>query len=750
MQVPGMKPLRFRHARRSFQAARDEYGIPHVRAESWHDALYALGFLHAVDRPTQLLFSRAVASGRSAELIADRPELLETDRFFRRVGLHVGLEAEIAALDDDSLSALHAYCEGVNHGLKQAGRSLPMWATGFRPEPWEPTAVLLLANLLNFGGLVVSQQQNERLIVELIQAGVDRDKLRELFSPLLDDADFDLLTRVRIANRLSDQALELITDLPRLAGSNAWAVSPIRSASGSALLASDPHLEVNRLPGVWYEAMLSWSGEYVLGATLPGCPIFAVARNRQLAWGVTYMKADTFDSFIEDTRRHRGVWQYRRGDEWREFDVRHEVIRRKNGPAETLLVYSNPQGTLEGDPEVYGPGLVLSLAWSGTHTGSGRSLSTWLNLVFCSATRQAMDLVRDCPQPTLIWVFADRGGHIGRQANGWIPVRGGGYSGLLPIPAWDEANHWQGWHPSSVLPSDYDPPRGYVSAANEDVNPPGGPRLITQPLADYRKRRIDERLAALPQATLADMQALQYDVVSVQARDLLAVFLPHLPPGEIRDRLAAWDGSFSPQSYEATLFTRLYRNVLLEVFGQDPRRQGGLGWRRLLYLCTRAGFSMMVVTCLDRTLKQERSLWWEGRDKGELIRRAAARLEEAEEQPWEVTNAFQFTNRFFEARFVGRALGFHTSELGMPGCHATPFQGHLLRVAKRETTFAPSYHFVTDLATDEAWTNLPGGASESRFSRWYKNLIPLWLEGRYKRLGPLPEEPPATPSSSAV
>jgi penicillin amidase len=52
----------------------------------------------------------------------------------------------------------------------------------------------------------------------------------------------------------------------------------------------------------------------------------------------------------------------------------------------------------------------------------------------------------------------------------------------------------------------------------------------------------------------------------------------------------------------------------------------------------------------------------------------------------------------------------------------------------RETSFAPSYHFVCDLATDEAWTNLPGGPSESRFSRWYKSDIPRWSSGQYKRL----------------
>lgn len=63
-----------------------------------------------------------------------------------------------------------------------------------------------------------------------------------------------------------------------------------------------------------------------------------------------------------------------------------------------------------------------------------------------------------------------------------------------------------------------------------------------------------------------------------------------------------------------------------------------------------------------------------------------------------------------------------------------------MRAAKRETTFAPSYHFVADLGSHEAWTNLPGGPSESWFSRWYKSDIPLWLAGQYKRLAPGGEE----------
>ena len=76
------------------------------------------------------------------------------------------------------------------------------------------------------------------------------------------------------------------------------------------------------------------------------------------------------------------------------------------------------------------------------------------------------------------------------------------------------------------------------------------------------------RLHELPSATVEDMQALQYDVVSLQARELLKIFLPCLPDGEIKQRLERWHCNYSPESYEASLFQQLYRNVLLEIFGQ--------------------------------------------------------------------------------------------------------------------------------------------------------------------------------------
>ena len=729
--VKWSKPRRVSAGDRQIEIRRDQNGVPYVDGSTWLDALFGLGYLHARDRATQVLFSRAVASGRAAELIADKPELAETDRFFRRVGLHQFLDDDVASLTSTIREQIEAYCEGFNHAVSVSRRSLPMWATGFRPNPWDAEAVLLVGKLLSFGGLAISQMQNERLLVELIHAGANEAALRDLFSPRLDDADFQLLRTVHMSNQLSDSALDVMTDLPRLAGSNAWAVSPSRSASGHAMLASDPHLEINRLPAIWYEAVLRWDDNYAMGATLPGCPLFAVARTKRLAWGVTYMKGDTIDFFIEDCRPGGETgWQYRRGKGWHDFSVRKEPIGRKGGDAETLEVLENDQGILDSDPNETGAGYYLSFLWTGRGGGGDRAMATWLELVGAQDAADGMKIARECPQPTLCFVFADEEGHIGMQSCGRFPKRGSNEQGLVPLPAWDTANHWDGFLPTSLLPNTYDPPEGFVATANEVLNPLDGPLLVTQFLPDYRKRRIDERLQELPQATLEDMQSLQYDLVSLQARDLLEAFLPHLPDGVIKQRLEEWDCRYDADSLEAGLFQRLYINVIMEVCGHREM----IGWRRALYISTRAGYSTMVLAAIDRQLRDKRAAWWKNRNRGELIRRAAARLKNYEDVPWSKKNNFQFINRFMSRGRVGRLFGFESARIAMPGCHATPFQGHVFQTANREQTFAPSYHMVADLGGDRIWTNLPGGPSESPFSRYYRNDIERWKNGEYKQL----------------
>ncbi len=747
-----MEQLDLKASRVKFSAYRDETGVPHVRADSWLEAVYALGYLHALDRPTQMYFARAVASGRATERIANRPDLLEMDRFLRRAGIHRQLGDEVTRLPEGVLEQLEWYCRGVNDGFGEVGRTLPMWAVGFRPEPWDPEAVLLIGNLLSFAGLAIGEQETQRVMLELIQLGIEDERLRELFTPYLDGVDFAPLREVRMAKQLSDDALELLADLPRLAGSNAWAVAPSRSATGAALLASDPHLEVNRLPAIWYEVALQWKigpgemanpkgKEYAIGATLPGCPLMAVGRTSQLAWGVTYMHANTSDFFVEDVRpkmstsegaEEESIWQYRRGQEWFDYEPRTETILCRGEKPTEQKVYKNDVGTLTLEPD--SAGKYLSVAWVGQREGSGQAIGAWLDVIASATAAEAMEAVKPSPHPSLVWIFADREGHIGKQASGWLSRRKRA-SGLVPLPAWDERNHWQGVIVPERLPSEYDPPQGFVASANEELYLADGAPLHSHGLHDYRRRRIDERLMELPQATIEEMQTLQYDVLSLHARDLLPVLLKHVEEGPLKEQLSAWDCRFTPESTEAVLFFRFYRRVLLEIFGQER----GIGWQRMFYLATRIGYSAMVLTALDRMLPKVTSSWWRERSKREMIQRAADKAMAEPTQSWSQVNTFHFVNRFFGGKrgkgsATGRLLGFASSATPMRGCHATLFQGHLKATATRESTFAPSYHFVTDMGTDVAWTNLPGGPSENRFSKWYQTDINRWLEGEYKRL----------------
>ena len=743
---------------RRFDVVRDDSGVPTISADSWQDALYGLGYMHALDRKTQVLFARAVASGQAAGQIQHKDELLETDLFFRRVGLHLDLAEAVQEFDEETHEEILAYCDGVSTGLAAKGRSLPMRATGFQADDWTPESVVLVGRLLSFGGLAVSQLQNERLLIELIHAGADPAALSEMFEPRLDEVDFELVRNVTMSNQMSDEALELLVDLPRLAGSNAWAVAPSRSASGHALLASDPHLEINRLPAIWYEANLRWPQNYIIGATLPGCPLFSVARTPKLSWGVTYMKGDTIDFFIEDCRRGGNTgWQYRRNDQWHDFTVRKETIERKGDEPSELNVFENEVGTIDVDLANFKPppsrpsaangvnansdtdtnaddGYFLSMAWAGRHASAALAVSTWLKLTKATNVRDAKETVAQCTQPTLCFVLADSDGHIGLQGCGSFPKRRGDHSGLAPLPAWDSDNHWRGWLAKDLLPSIYDPPEGYLATANEENNPADGPMLVTQTVHDYRKRRITERLSELPSATIEDMQDLQYDVISVQARDLMQIFLPHIPDGPLKDKLSTWDYNYSAHENRCTLFLNLYRNVMMELLGHER----GIGWRRIVYLCSRTGFSSMVMTAADRLLHRDESWWWHGRNKGTIIRKAAERVTELDPPTWADVNFFHFDNRFFGSKHVGRLLGFRSKSHPMPGNHATPFQGHVFLTATRESTFAPSYHFVTDMGTNDAWTNLPGGPNESRFSKYYRTDIPRWLKGEYKRISGKP------------
>jgi len=83
-------------------------------------------------------------------------------------------------------------------------------------------------------------------------------------------------------------------------------------------------------------------------------------------------------------------------------------------------------------------------------------------------------------------------------------------------------------------------------------------------------------------------------------------------------------------------------------------------------------------------------------------------------------------------------LGFDKGPIPGRGSRATVYQGQIYNSAGRVTTFFPSFRIISDLAETRCHTNLAGGPSDRRFSKWYVSDLDNWINGKYKVVSPDP------------
>jgi penicillin amidase len=702
---------------------RDEHGVPHVQAATEEDLYRGLGYCHAADRGMQMLLGRIVGEGRCSELLASSDQSLATDRLFRRLNLGGDAHREIDKLSEDDRRLFSAYCEGINEAF---GDRTPweLRLAGYRPTPWTPADSVLLSRMAGYVALAQSQGDMERLLVELVQAGVQRDHLDELFPDLLDGLDEELLRSVRLGNSFVEARWN-----PALApamASNNWAVCGGKTISGAAILSNDPHLEINRLPQIWYEVVLELGDRYCIAATMPGLPALLLGRNNDLAWGATYSFMDAVDSWIEDCRDGA----YRRmtdgGESWEPFRVRTEVIKRKNKPDVSVTFHENAHGVLDGDPNE--PGLYLATHWSGGAESGAGSLSAMFRMLWATNVHEGMDLVGQI-ETAWNWVLGDRGGNIGYQMSGRMPRRRDGWNGLLPQPGWDPANDWRGFVPPDELPRTVNPDSGFIATANNDLNHLGQARPINLPMASYRAERIERLLEDRNDWDVQALGKMQLDVYSTQAERFMNVLRPLLPTSANGNLLRNWDCRYDAESKGASLFETFYRQLLVDVFGVV------CGDQVMRFLIGETGVLADFFTNFDEVLLRDYSVWYRGEAREVVWTRVANRVLQGETQPWGARQQVWMKHLLLGGRYP-TWLGFDRGPLAVAGGRATISQGQIYKAGGRETSFAPSFRFVTALNEPVSRTALAGGPSDRRFSRWYVSDLDNWKAGRLKELKP--------------
>ena len=94
--------------------------------------------------------------------------------------------------------------------------------------------------------------------------------------------------------------------------------------------------------------------------------------------------------------------------------------------------------------------------------------------------------------------------------------------GYVPAPGWDARYDWAGWLATDALPQARDPERGWIATANQRVVPDDYPHFLTSEWEPpYRQQRIEQLLGAKPKHSIDDLAAIQADVKSLAALEML-------------------------------------------------------------------------------------------------------------------------------------------------------------------------------------------------------------------------------------
>lgn len=576
--------------------------IPHIKATTAGDALFALGFLHATERSWQMEINRRLAAGRLSEILGE--DTLKIDRFMRTVGIKHSAERQFERYPVEAKRLLQSYADGVNAGNAKLGWALPLeyFLTRSRPGHWSPSdsVAWMLMMAMDLGGNWQKELQRLELSRDLTTA-----QIWEVLPPYsqgnpVSKMDFAALYKnmgifakddtsrsikplgiqdVRQLDTRQDQMLyALLPGGMEGIGSNNWALSGKRTTSGKPLLANDPHLSLSA-PALWYFARLEAPGLNVIGATLPGIPAVVLGRTDTIAWGFTNTGPDVQDLFIEELDPNN-PGQYRTPDGMAAFLVREEIIEIRNKPVHRFIVKQSRHGPIISESYDRARNLInterfaLALRWTALDL-ENQSVLGLLEMNRATNLDAFKKALRKNYAPMQSVVMADTAGNIAFQAAGVAPKRTlhQGLYGIAPAPGWDKQYDWQGYIPFDQLPAENNPEQGWIATANQQILAANNPNPLTGDWElPFRYERITSLLQAKPQHDFASMRIMQGDTLSLAATPLLPLFKAtqsaHPSAAVATAMIANFDGDMRKDSSGALLFNAWVDQLTRHLFSR--------------------------------------------------------------------------------------------------------------------------------------------------------------------------------------
>ncbi|MDF1545185.1 MAG: penicillin acylase family protein [bacterium] len=746
----------------SVEITYDKKGLPQIWAMTDHDGYMALGYLHASDRLFQMELIRHVAHGRLSEMLGSRT--LDEDIRQRRAGHARMARSAMADLAPVDRMRLQSYVDGINTYFDKCD-ALPIefYLLQLDFEPWTvPDCLTILSFQTWFSDALLNKDILFLKIAEkvgLVRArtiltsypdwapvSIDRSSYgfeSERLEGPTKQTDCDPTdgtesqpnrpVEVSVFSSIRDRMASMIVDeqLTPLLGthsSNVWTVSPSRSKSGSALFASDPHLEVSRLPGFWYFVGLhiDQSGTNSTGITTPGLPFVIMGHNDHAAYAFTAGGIDLTDLYHE-TINPEDSNQYLYRDQ--AFDFSHVI--------ETLLVAGldtpvvlDVRSTANG-PVYYtedSTGEIYSLHWAGFESDLSRAATAGFDLMLTANAESFREAVTSLGALNANWAYADKSGQIAYQLGSPLPIQGRADS-RFPREGNRYRHDWRGYYPANLSPYIVDPARGWIGNCNNRADWGNSRYKYQGNFFVDRIMRLETLMAQQRLVGLEEMKSFQQDRVDsylLRWRGYAVTLLVELEQIEWSARVGAWDGMTAVDSRE-TLLLQLFLHLFKEETFSDELGELHKQVRNIW---------------LDRVFHEGDGSWFDNVETEEIVESAddialvamQRAVELAGADRWGDRHSLTVRHPLAAVPLLGTLLDLTYGPYAQPGTAGT-LNASFFRITDDynfETFVAPSWRMVIDFSdSSTAEFVLPAGNSGNPASPYFSNFIDDWRQGKY-------------------
>lgn len=450
--------------------SRDNYGVPHIYAETYRSLWYGVGYAQAQDRMWQADLLRRSTKGTLSELFG--PTSVAGDVFARTIfGTNQARQAMLDASSEKTQAQFQAYADGFNAWIQEATASgkLPVEYRGHPPQPWDVTDSVAVLQLIfiQFGQEGADEIDNyiNLQTLQYINGPADGFNIFQ-DSHWLNEPDAYATIPSRdhgSAPASYGKAKKSFKDIEKKnqhykklkkgwkrnlrklgirhkAASNAIVISPGFSEDGNALLLGGPQMGYS-VPQISLEMSIHHEDLNVNGISFAGIPGISIGVTRYFSWSFTSGVSDTQDIYV---------------DAITELACRDEIIKILGGGEFPTQVCETSHG-----PAI-GVDMPAGVAYTLKSSASGYAVQS-LEAIQKSQYARSIEQIDEAMQhwaPNFNMLIADTNGSIAYRHLGYIPVRspgdnpwfphyGGGSSEWLGFVAWEDmpkvTNPKQGW-----------------------------------------------------------------------------------------------------------------------------------------------------------------------------------------------------------------------------------------------------------------------------------------------------------------